>query len=261
MIRFAERYPVLFTLILIVILVGGQVIWMPLLRGTEPLVVGLPGKVTICIIIALIASRMRWWRESGFGQRLTWRTLREYTPGLLVVVPPLLLLVTVDTSLDALHTAGYALMMLMTGFSEELAYRGLSLRAFMPSGWLRAVILSSLIFGAGHLFNVIVQPLDVTLSQSLGAGVAGLFYATIRLTSGDIIPAIAFHGLSNFLDSIATSSLTATAMQIFPAWYPTLWAIVRVIQLIYCVWRLWLYSKQHAPPTVAPPPELHPSRG
>ena len=131
MVRFAESHPILFALALYAILNVFQLIWLILLPCAEALVIGLPGKITVCAIIALIMTHMHWWREAGFGQQLTWHTLREYAPALLKLLPAVMLLMMTGTYLDSVHILGWTAVALMTGFSEEAVYRGLSTCAFM----------------------------------------------------------------------------------------------------------------------------------
>lgn len=245
MIRFATRYPVLFTILLVGILYAGQLIWLALLSGTDPLVWGLPGKVTICLIYALMLTQMRWWRDAGFGQPLSWHALREYLPTTLILVPPALLLISAGTTLDAAHVVGYAAMGLMIGFSEEAAFRGLALRAFMPSGPLRAAVLTSLIFGVGHSINLVVgQPLDNTVIQMITATMIAFVWCTARLASGSILPAIVIHSLVNFLTSVALGSLVVGTPP--PAWHGLSVILILIALVVYSMWRIRRLETQSA---------------
>lgn len=64
-------------------------------------------------------------------------------------------------------------------------------------GIIKAVVLSSTIFGVVHLFNLIVRPPAVVFLQALIVMLPGILYAVLLLKSKSIYPAIVIHWLTN----------------------------------------------------------------
>lgn len=96
---------------------------------------------------------------------------------------------------------------LVYGFStaliEETMVRGLVLIAMLMAwgstkgGQLKAILLSSTLFGLVHLFNLMVRPAGVVLMQALILTLPGIFYAALVLDTRSLWPAIVIHWLGN----------------------------------------------------------------
>ena len=114
------------------------------------------------------------------------------------IVNPFIIKSSVDSSVG--------LNMMGSGLAEELVYRGLILYCFL-NAWsdrkhslLLACIASSVVFGASHMFWVIMgKDLILGLLQSIAAIFSGIFYAAIVLKTKSIWPAVLIHGFSNAL--------------------------------------------------------------
>jgi uncharacterized protein len=135
-----------------------------------------------------------------------WRTAGLITgvrrPGLLwlpaaVALAPLVGGVRLPgAGLLAVLVAGYAL----TGFVEEALFRGLVLGVLHPAGVWPAVLLSSALFGAAHLPNVLFgQAPAITLAQAVGTFCFGVGYAALRLRTGSLVPLVVLHFLTDLL--------------------------------------------------------------
>lgn len=91
---------------------------------------------------------------------------------------------------------GYA----VTGFFEEALFRGLMLGALRPSGVWPAVWISSGLFAAAHLPNMLFgQAPAITVAQAVGTFCFGVGYAALRLRTGSIWPLMALHFLTDLL--------------------------------------------------------------
>jgi membrane protease YdiL (CAAX protease family) len=102
---------------------------------------------------------------------------------------------------SARQVVAFAAFSLMVGFAEEILLRGVALRTMLPSGVIRAVVLSSLFFGLGHLFNILQgRDLQSAIVQAIYATFIGIGFAGPRLYSGTILPAIFLHALIDFAD-------------------------------------------------------------
>lgn len=100
-----------------------------------------------------------------------------------------------------------------TGLVEETLYRAIVLIA-MISAWghtkngiVKAVVLSSILFGMVHLLNIMVRPWQVVLFQALAVSLPGVFYGAIVLTGKSLWPAILIHWLTNAVVNIQAISI------------------------------------------------------
>jgi membrane protease YdiL (CAAX protease family) len=161
-----------------------------------------------CGYVILLLSLLSWWGEAGFARSMTHRTLVSYLP--LFVLPLLVLAGSGVKTASVGRMIGFALFALMVGFAEEGLVRGIILRALLPAGAVRAVLLSSLIFGVGHFANIwqgasaMATIVQVTFSTFLGIGFAGA-----RVYTGTIWPAIGLHWLLDLFD-VAGRGFSAT---------------------------------------------------
>ena len=110
---------------------------------------------------------------------------------------------------DGVRSAGgiiiYILTMFFVGMNEEVIMRGIVLNLFADCfsntrrGVLAAIILSSMIFGAAHIPNVLSGvPLSSALIQALQATLLGVLFAAIYLRSGNLWICIIIHALVDF---------------------------------------------------------------
>lgn len=96
-----------------------------------------------------------------------------------------------------------SLLMLLVGFWEEVLFRGLLFRALEPFGRRRAMVLSSLSFGLGHLMNLSGDGAALALLQTAGALALGLLFVLVLDRSGSLLPCILTHGAINVLSAFA----------------------------------------------------------
>ncbi|MBW1606452.1 CPBP family intramembrane glutamic endopeptidase [Lactobacillus sp. Sy-1] len=99
------------------------------------------------------------------------------------------------------------------GIYEEYVFRGVVLSALIDRfkhshywGIIKAVILSSILFGSMHLVNLIGQPSTETILQSITAMIMGLFLAAICIRTKSILPGMILHALSNFVQNSLINS-------------------------------------------------------
>ena len=83
-----------------------------------------------------------------------------------------------------------------TAVFEESLWRGAILGLLRPTGLWRAVLLSALLFGLGHLANSALRGLSlIILAQAFGAAVQGVGLAALRLRTHTLWPLIPLHAL------------------------------------------------------------------
>jgi membrane protease YdiL (CAAX protease family) len=91
---------------------------------------------------------MKWWAVAGFTAPRFWRDLRLYwLPVVLLLVPFAGGFRPIAPEAIGLLVVGYV----ATAIFEEGFCRGLVLGVLRPTGLWRAVLISSLRFGLGHL--------------------------------------------------------------------------------------------------------------
>ena len=75
------------------------------------------------------------------------------------------------------------------------------LRALLPAGARRAVLLSAVIFGLGHLGNVLAgASVGMTAVQALEDTLLGVAFAGACLYAGTIWPVVLLHTLLDLID-------------------------------------------------------------
>lgn len=157
--------------------------------------------VALSALVAATLSALGWWRAVGFNGRGEWRGLRLLVlPAVLVVLPLVGGVSMPAAGTLAILVAGYAL----TGFAEEAFARGILLRVLAPRGALGAVLLSSLLFGAMHLGNVLFRSSPALVAaQAVGAACFGVGYAALRLRTNTLWPLLALHMFTDLFGQLA----------------------------------------------------------
>jgi membrane protease YdiL (CAAX protease family) len=94
----------------------------------------------------------------------------------------------------------------LVALNEELFFRGILLPLLRPLGWRRAIIWSSVAFGASHLANLVSGAYPPFVAMQVAATTAGgVALAAIRIRSGSLWPVLVTHVV---LDVVAVSCLT-----------------------------------------------------
>jgi len=95
------------------------------------------------------------------------------------------------------------------GFIEELLFRGFLLQALRTRGSVtRAIVISGVTFGLGHLVNLLRgSSVPDQALQLVGAIVIGIALAYCVVLTGSILPGVAFHALFNLSGTISAHSV------------------------------------------------------
>ncbi len=86
---------------------------------------------------------------------------------------------------------------LLPAICEEVAHRGMLLKAYSPLGVWKAIFLSSLMFGLLHL----------NIEQFFYATIIGVFLAFLTMSTNSIVPAMIVHFMNNALSTYRTFSI------------------------------------------------------
>ena len=250
--NFALRRPFFFGLVLIIMYVFFVYLTFPinfLFPETEigQLYGNAAIKLTISLLFLAILWRFSWGQASGltrFGNDKAWLVvaiilvyhvlinMRFMTGDFAILFP--------DSPLAIANLVYYFPASLM----EEVLFRGLTLLAMVfawghtKKGLLKAIILSSLLFGLIHLLNVFELALEVVFLEILVASLLGFFWAAITFATRSLWPAIIIHWLTN-----AAVNLKLIGIENFQETIPmhlgrALFFIPLVIYGAYLVWKL-----------------------
>ena len=169
----------------------------------------------VCVLFA--AALCLWVGRSGLGETFGLCPFRGWGRDYLWFLPLALLASCnlwggVELRLSPAETALYAASMLGVGLIEEVLFRGFLFRALLGEGLGRAVCISSLTFGLGHIVNLLRgAELGLTLLQLVYASAIGLLFTVLCWRGGSLLPCIAAHAAVNVLSAFAAESSPARA--------------------------------------------------
>ncbi|MFL5655356.1 MAG: hypothetical protein ACJ8CB_14420 [Ktedonobacteraceae bacterium] len=128
--------------------------------------------------IVLLAA-LGWWGQAGFNRPRRWHALHIlWLPVLLALIP---LAEGIQVS-DPLQTAVVGLSLFIGAFMGEALFRGIALRALLPTGSMRAVFLSSVLFGLVYTVGFFLGKAPLfALAQIMISASFGLCVAAVRL--------------------------------------------------------------------------------
>jgi membrane protease YdiL (CAAX protease family) len=230
---FADKRPWLFSLLLVLLLVIVQAAGVVTAqrRGLPSNTFGVYTEIVLVVILATITSRMKWWSKIGFGRVENPAILLLFLPALALVIGNLSFGIAVRQA-PALLT--FALLAITSGFVEEVVFRGLMLRAFLPRGPWKAVLVTAAIFGFTHLMNVFAgyEPLYAVIQVAYALAI-GFCFGAMAVKGGVIWPLVITHALGNFFAFINNGQI---GMQLY------------IVSLIYIVlftgWGLYLMLRK-----------------
>lgn len=135
--------------------------------------------------------------------------------GTVLYYVPLILIATVNVwfgfcfKMSPLKAAVYLIAMLITGVAEELLFRGLLFRAMGKTNVRSAIIVTSILFGAGHIVNLFngssANYLD-TVCQLFYAVAIGFLLVAVLYVGKSILPCILTHSMLNALSTFSNEA-------------------------------------------------------
>jgi uncharacterized protein len=153
-------------------------------------------EVVMSVFAIIVARRLFGHWHCGFGP-IDWRGVWWLVPNFLVMAALFAAAFTTGTP----GVSGLVLLVIVTtclvGFSEELMFRGIVLKAALRElGLGRAILISSALFSSLHAVNVLAfVPLDGMVQQLGLTFVFGLAMACYALRANSLVPVIVFHAL------------------------------------------------------------------
>ena len=180
--------------------VGGGLVTEALLPDATGMQRALVVTVVLTGMVVAVAPRWGGWAGLGVTGPAQWRRPALLVLPLLLALSPLAFGVRSVPAAELLVlVAGY----LLTGFYEELLWRGLVQRFLAPLAPLRGVLLGAALFGLSHLGNVLYRDsVGLVLAQAWGAFCFGVGYAALRRRVGSVVPLMALHALTDLCAAV-----------------------------------------------------------
>ena len=184
-------------------LIGGGVAWF---ITRDPVMLLALSYLVIGSGAVLLLSRLGWWKKAGFT------TLGRRRDSALYLLPAIIALLSLSEGISVTSwgdVALFAAFSLIVAWTEEAFFRGLILQTLLPAGIRIAIILSALLFGLPHLFNVLGglwDPLFVIANTVAAFGI-GITFAALVIRTGTIWPPVMIHALVNFTALLSLGSL------------------------------------------------------
>lgn len=124
----------------------------------------------------------------------------------------------------------YILTMINVGFIEEIIFRGFLFKAIEKDNVNKAIIISTVTFGIGHIINLINGADFIpTLIQIIYTTALGFLFVIIFYKSKSLIPSILTHSLINSLSIFGVKSNSSLYI------IPMLLIIISICYSIYII--------------------------
>ena len=119
------------------------------------------------------------------------------------------------------------------GFAEEILFRSFLMKAIINKSSTAAIIISSIVFGIIHIFNLFYGANTITtLAQVIYATALGLMFSIFFYKTNNIIPCIICHGIINMTNMFLPKDLSNE--QLYIGW------IIIIIPAVF--YSLYLYK-------------------
>ena len=219
----SRRNALIALVIWVAITIGGGLIQAGGPSSMDELVsAGVVWGIPLAALFLVIAYRGKW-SQLGLVAPASWHAARP-----VVIAVAMLLVMAIANGLPTTSVLLFLVINSMAvGVSEELAFRGVVLRALLSSYSIRrAVLISALAFGAVHSLNALMTGEVVSaLTQSCIAVGMGMWAANIRIRTGSLYPSILLHGLWDLALLIVISGTAGSPLSI----------VVSVLALVFAV--------------------------
>ena len=168
--------------------------------------------------LALVVGLFLWVRRHGLAEKYGLFLPRYRLSQALFFIPlvPVCLYKLVFSPafrFSAAESILFVISMLCVGFLEELIFRGFLFRAIEKENLTRAIIISSVTFGIGHIVNLLNgQDFMETIGQIIFAVFVGFALVILFHKGKSLVPCIVFHGVFNALSVIANDEAMNNAL-------------------------------------------------
>lgn len=253
-IGFPERRPILFSFLLVVPFLIALTIASVVssLLNLPALAMTAIGYSLLTLAMIILLRRLGWWGKIGLGLPVPRRNLWFFT---VAFIPVLLNALSNFNS----PTVGVILFTLATamavGFVEEVCFRGMMLRALLTRGPWQAALISALIFGVAHSFNLLTGANVAATTLQIGYTLAiGFMFAALTLRTRTMLLLIVAHSLTDFFGFLAyNSSVVTTSLSMLVI------AVSSIEIVLYIIYGVYLMGQVQAHPAASAREDARPS--
>ena len=174
---------------------------------------GIAKIVTAPVCVALTLIIYFWISKNGLHEKYGLCSFGARAKDYLYFVPLAVLASTnlwwgFQLNLTIGETALYVISMLCVGFLEEVIFRGFLFQAICKTNVKLAVIISSIIFGVGHIVNLLNgRDIPETLMQICYAVAVGFLFTILFYKGKSLWPCIVTHSAINSLSVFANENV------------------------------------------------------
>lgn len=171
---------------------------------------GVTNYVTSVFLIGLSVVLLHYLKKNNMFEKYGIMGIpkRDFSKSLFYV--PLILLAFVqfskgiDTTLSISAMGTFGILMICVGFIEELVFRGFLFQGIQrKSGLKKAILISGITFGMGHIVNLFRgYAYEDLIGQIIVAIAIGIMLALLTAITKNIVPGILFHIMFNISGSI-----------------------------------------------------------
>lgn len=171
--------------------------------------IGVAKIVTAPVCIGLVLVIYLWICKNGLKEEYGLCPFQGSAGKYLFFIPLVLLASTnlwwgVRLNDSPVESTLYVVSMLCVGFLEEMIFRGFLFKALCRTNIKRAVVISSVTFGIGHIVNLLNgRDIPETLMQICYAVAVGLLFTVLFLKGKSLWPCIITHSAINSLSAFA----------------------------------------------------------
>lgn len=168
---------------------------------------GVGWNFVLAILFLVALTWIKRWSDLAFVRPASLRSLRILWFPALYLMVFFGLAATKGIGLTTSQILFVIINTLMVGLSEEFMFRGVLFRALRSRLYLwPAILLTSVLFGGVHIFNVFItgQLVDAT-AQALSAMMSGLIFIALLLRTGSLWVPILYHALFDMSIFLATT--------------------------------------------------------
>lgn len=169
------------------------------------MICSIPVNLILIVILFVFVKKHDLMEYYGLGKvKCKAREILYYIP--LVVIATVNLWLGIRFKMDLVSSSVYFVGMVLTGIMEEMIFRGLLFKAMSRDNLRSAIIVTSLLFGIGHLVNLIngnSADLVATICQLFYAVAIGFLLVAVLYTGKSIIPCMITHSMLNALSTFS----------------------------------------------------------
>lgn len=173
------------------------------------MICSIPVNLILIVILFVFVKKHDLMEYYGLGKvKCKAREILYYIP--LVVIATVNLWLGIRFKMDFVSSIVYFVGMVLTGIMEEMIFRGLLFKAMSRDNLRSAIIVTSLLFGIGHLVNLIngnSADLVATICQLFYAVAIGFLLVAVLYTGKSIIPCMITHSMLNALSTFSNEEV------------------------------------------------------